>query len=528
MAILKPDGAKRWKCYLSTPDEAQHLEHVPGLFVREALAAGTPDALAVVAHRVGLPLPPVPAVKAVTLENARSYQAEGVGRVLGILAESGGALLADDMGLGKTRQSIECAKLLGGRVLVVCPAYVRETWREELSKWAPQASVAVLGPLGTKKRAAEWDAAPSADWVVVSYQLLDKALALLTTLPRTLIIDEAHMAGGRGSKTKNGGKYGAGTKLSQDVESAAQLVQYRIGLTGTPFWDRPRDFWRLARILWGARFGSAWDFDHAYCAGFVNQWGGLENSGSSRTDELKLRLRYLMVRREKHEVADQLPSLTRQVLWLDPTKEASAAFHRATVGGLGSTGGRIDEALQATLEGKLDTAVELAKSAKRFILFTYLKKHAYGLAKRLSDEGTPCVCITGDTAHEYRQVLIRQAETEGMGLVATIDALSTGVNLQRVASYGIMHALDWVPSKLLQAEARLHRLGQTQPVQWVYLAMKETMDAVVVNKVVEKLDAFRAVVGSAEGKGLRDGLGDYVDGAGQDTDALLKEIYDSL
>ena len=62
----------------------------------------------------------------------RSYQNEGVA----FLRARQKAILADDAGLGKSRQVIVAANDEGlDRILVVCPAIGRVSWRTELLKW---------------------------------------------------------------------------------------------------------------------------------------------------------------------------------------------------------------------------------------------------------------------------------------------------------------------------------------------------------------------------------------------------------
>jgi SNF2 family DNA or RNA helicase len=100
--------------------------------------------------------------------------------------------------------------------------------------------------------------------------------------------------------------------------------------------------------------------------------------------------------------------------------------------------------------------------------------------------------------------------------------------LRDVASYGIMHSIDWVPNKMVQAEGRLHRMGQVGNVHWVYLAMKETMDAAVVRTVIMKMDYWRGVMGQDDGRSFRDDLDDQYN---PDSDAnrdVLRAIYEEL
>lgn len=503
-----------------TPEEAAKLDFIPGLRVENGKAYSRIDGMAVAHTRIGIPPPPkeiCPKVTIPEVSRLRDYQQDGVTQLYGTMLKSGGALLADDLGLGKTLQAITLMKMFKGRIFVVCPAYVRETWREELAKWG-ETSVAILGPMKTKADTKEWESAHEKRVIVTSYEMAGKAreMCLGGRAPELLVMDEAHLLKGRK------------TKRSQNVVDVGVLTPYKLAMTATPMWSRPRDFYRILNVLFGRRFGSGFEFDLAYSGGHINEYGGLENRGATRTDELKLRLSYYMVRREKKDVLKELPPLTRQVIWVDPTSTATLAMQRAI---LTKDGGGMVSALQATLADKMEAAMELAEQAKRFLMFTYRKDHARYMAQTLAeDRDTPCVCVTGDLGTQERMAQVNLAKSKGWGVVATIDSLGAGMNLQGVASTGIMHSIDWVPAKMVQAEGRIHRMGQTENVHWIYIAMKESMDSIVVSNVVNKMDQWHAIMGRDGTTQLRNALGDHVDGAGAKDaeDAALKAIYDSM
>lgn len=515
----------------ATDDQRQEainrMAEIPGLRVNEQdwLAVGSVDAVAAAAVKLGFPAPetyddnvdPSELPKKLPL---RHYQQDGVCRMVYLMRKYGGALLADDMGLGKTRQAVAAARTLtdhdNGRTFIVCPASVRETWREELVKCGVDPiHIAILGPPSNSKFKSAWRKAAECRWVVTSYDLAARAEAEAfgESAQDVLILDEAH--GVKGRKAKR----------AQAIQDIGAMSRYRLLLTGTPIWSYPRDLWRILRILLGGRFGNSFAFDMRYCDARAGEHGGYDNKGASHTDELKLRLGYYMLRRLKADVLTELPPLTRQVLWIDPTREGLIAFQAAH---LKSGSGSIQNALHATLLGKVDVSVQLAHDAKRFLLFTYRRVDARSIAKRIAEEGTPCYAITGEDTVEVRNGIAKQAAAEGAGIVATIDSLSVGVNLQAIGSIGIMHALDHVPLKMLQGEARLHRMGQLNPVTWYYLAMKDTMDEVIVHSIVNKLEQWKQVMGKDDAALLRDSLNAAVGVGAEDDKAVLKAIYDQM
>jgi SNF2 family DNA or RNA helicase len=497
-------------------NEQAKLVGLPGLRVTQGgrRVEGSVDAIGAAAYRLGQEVPELPEPTPYSLDQLYAFQNYGAAWVVDRLKAQGGALLADEMGLGKTRQAIAAAQKLtqgGGRVFIVGPAYLRSPWRTELERMG-ETSVAACVPKGTKGFKEEWEAAPTAKWVVSSYELAARAYkaAFLRSAPRVLLMDEAQLLRGRNAKR---------SKILEDVRA---VCPYRLAITGTPAWSRPRDYFQILKLLFGQRFGSQYDFDRAYAGATENSYGGLVNTGATNLEELRLRIGYYMLRRLKKDVAKDLPELTRQVIWLDADKHATMAFHEALTA---RSGGATHAALEATLAHKVDAALDLASQAKQFLLFTWLKASAGEMWQRLNEElETPCELITGDVPADKRQAILDRAAAAGHGVVATIDSMQAGVNAQHVASVGIFHAIDYTHSKILQAEARIHRIGSGKPVQWTYLALRDSYDELVVKTVVEKLDAHRAVLG--DGKEMRDTFDDTLSGGQSEAD-YLKALYEA-
>lgn len=480
--------------YVTLPLKGQPLEHIPGaLMVAQNTAVRLPiDGLGVLNKRMGeTPATDTAFLSSIFLkesglhtdERLRPYQRDGVRRVVANLRRDSGHILADDMGLGKTLQT--CAVWDGLNrpwpLLVVAPASVRRGWVKEFKKW-----LGITPRLVENGKAAE-NTMPGEGVVITSYELVDKLPA--SFVPHMVVLDEAHLLRGRRSKR------------SEVLFKKSQLATYRLALTGTPMWGRPRDLWQLLKILFKYRFGTADQFDYAYCDASVNKWGGKENKGVSRSDELRLRMSYVMTRRTKAELGGQLPSLTRTIRWLPAEKNASrllAAFALRQVS--------LTDALLATLQSKVKPVVDAVEELEgHAIVFTWMKDHAHQLAQEIAGLEIPVQLITGDMTHKQRETAVQRAVAEKGCVVATIDSTGTGVDgLQHVASTVLFHALDYTPIKMAQAESRAHRLGQENPVTAVFFAMEDSADRLVVERVVDKLDAWRQTMGNDSTSAMND------------------------
>ena len=502
--------------WLSTPYLGQDVEHIPGLRVvnQGTTIKATPDAFSVVAMRhPEFQAPSSKAAAGVTKptglyadERLRPYQKEGVGHLALRLRNDGGTILADDMGLGKTLQTCATWDAMGRPwpLLVVAPASVRRGWVKEFEKW-----------LGIKPRLVETgkqaeNTMPGEGVVIISYDLIGKLP--VSFVPHMIVLDEAHLLRGRQAKR------------SEALLERAKGASYRLALSGTPMWGRPRDLWMLLKVLFpDYRFGTANEFDYAYCAAFVNKWGGKENKGVSRSEELRKRLAFVMLRRTKAEIGDQLPSLTRVIRWVPAEKRATQALQAFALSQL-----KLSDAIEATLASKMKPVVEAVTELEgHAIVFTWQKKDAHELARLIEEEEFPVVCITGDMTHAQRARAVTDATTRKACVVATIDSTGTGVDgLQHVASTVIFHALDYTPIKMAQAESRAHRLGQSLPVTALYFAMENSADRLIVEKVVDKLDAWRQTMGADSTSAMND-----VMAAPQTAEmeaAAIKDIYESL
>lgn len=448
----------------------------------------------------------------------RPYQEAGISTIYGMLKQFTGAILGDDMGLGKTPQGAAVAAMLRKRTLVVCPAAVRHQWQKwmyTMHEGNDNYCCAILGPPSEKLFQPEWGFYRSKDArdAVVSYNLMEQAFKC--QLPELVIFDEPHnYLQGRANKyVKVWWKYGG-------------AVQYKLALTGTPYLSRPAGLWQLLNVILGMRFGKAREFDIRYCNGNLGQWGW-DSRGVTNAVELKTRLSHYMVRRMKADVAKDLPKVTRTVRWCEADPKATAALAMAdhTISGMRG-------AVRSTLHGKDGELLNLMDEAENAdqptVVFTWLREDAQRLGALLNTKGYPTIVITGDDTAAKRASLIDVARIDCTNVVATYGAAGQGLDgLQRWCSNTIYHAIDPVPAILLQASGRLDRIGQTMPVTETFLAMRESVDELTVDKVVNRLDVWTQVLGSDKSSTeMRNAL--VRGGLNPDDDAVLNAIFKEM
>jgi hypothetical protein len=136
-----------------------------------------------------------------------------------------------------------------------------------------------------------------------------------------------------------------------------------------------------------------------------------------------------------------------------------------------------------------DLAVEIRDSGGRPLILTLRKDTAAKLGSMLS-----CPVVTGDTSVDHRAAMLCASDCG----VATLYSVTTGIDLTHFDSI-IMVGLDWLPSTILQGEARIHRIGsQYASISIHYLIGRGTLDEVVRERVLERLDTFSAVIGTGD------------------------------
>jgi len=475
--------------YVKTEWHGEDIEHIPGAHVKGVHLIATPDQRDVIAMRQGkAPAGPAPAPQVFMQKlPLRDYQRKGVAFVVDSMRKNEGAVLADDMGLGKTLQTIAAWDELRRPypLLIVAPAPVRRGWVREFKKWLNVDAMLVED--GKKAATVTNDVGI----VVTSYQLAHKGLPV-SFCPHMVVFDELHNLRGRTAQR------------AKRLTELSWMASHRLGLTGTPMWGRPRDLWQPLKMLFRYRFGNADEYDFAYCGAYRGAWGNKENKGVTRSPELRARLAHVMIRRTKEDVAKDLPPLTRNVRWLPSDKNAKKALEAAVLGSMRHT-----DALKAALAAKIDYAVETCLEAEKYICFTWMKQDAIKLHGKLVEEDSPCELITGDLSQKQREAAIERAIRLGHSVVATIDSCGVGVDrLQYVSNNVIFHAIDPTPTKTAQAEARAHRIGQESPVFVTFLALADSADELIVERVVEKLQA-------------------WTDTMGRDATAKMKDVIDT-
>nr|XP_012640635.1 SWI/SNF-related matrix-associated actin-dependent regulator of chromatin subfamily A-like protein 1 [Microcebus murinus]XP_012640637.1 SWI/SNF-related matrix-associated actin-dependent regulator of chromatin subfamily A-like protein 1 [Microcebus murinus] len=418
--------------------------------------------------------------------NLMPFQRAGVNFAI---AKGGRLLLADDMGLGKTIQAICIAAFYRKEwpLLVVVPSSVRFTWEQAFLRWLPSLSPEDVNVVVTGK-----DQLRAGLVNIVSFDLLsklEKQLKLKTPF-KVVIIDESHFL--KNSKT---GRCRAALPL-------LKVAKRVILLSGTPAMSRPAELYTQIIAVKPTFFPQFHTFGLRYCDAKRMAWGW-DYSGSSNLGELKLLLEEaIMLRRLKSDVLSQLPAKQRKMVVVAPgqiSARARVALDAAAkeMTTKDKTKQQQKEALilffNRTAEAKIPSVIEyildlLESGREKFLVFAHHKVVLDAITKELERKHVQHIRIDGSTPSADREDLCQQFQLSERHAVAVLSITAANMGLTFSSADLVVFAeLFWNPGVLIQAEDRVHRIGQTSSVGIHYLVARGTADDYLWPLIQEKI-----------------------------------------
>lgn len=225
------------------------------------------------------------------------YQTEGV---QWIDHWSGRTLLADDPGLGKSVQAIAWGLWREkSPTLILCPAFLKFNWEDEIKFWANKTSIQVIEGL---QETEIWG-----EYVIANYDVLSwdegGEVFLRDDLAEVdwqyLIIDECHYISNP-------------TALrTLAVKAIALDIPHIVPASATPGKSRPAELFTAINLVNNKIFPSFLKYGHRYC-GPKQVKGQWEFKGASNEYELHdLLTSTVMLRRKKRDVFKDLPAKRR-------------------------------------------------------------------------------------------------------------------------------------------------------------------------------------------------------------------------
>jgi SWI/SNF-related matrix-associated actin-dependent regulator of chromatin subfamily A-like protein 1 len=379
-------------------------------------------------------------------------------------------ILAHDIGLGKSATALIAAERSGEKnVVVFCPAYLKFNWENEVKKWTPDLKTTII-PYSRLKGDC-----PKPDFVIA---------------------DECHFI-------KN-----MRTNRTQVLHGYIQHYKpkYLVLLSGTPAKNRITELYSLFKIVSYSDAPNGHKLTSSYfkfCETFSNRVEKRFNGqrvftyeGYKNLDTLK-KLMDGKYQRVKLEDAVSLPELVIKKVMageIDESKlkDAWDSFNNKNSADYFSTVKK-NNALN-----KAQFTVEYAKSLLEQDIYPLLIFTDHVDSLEYIAENLQALKISGSTPSDSRAVAFSLFQSgKSKVLVGTIGAMSTGVTLT-ASSHIIFNDYPWCTADLIQAEGRIHRVGQTKRCIAHYI-LAGKIDEHILDVLRKKRDEIRVIEKGPDG-----------------------------
>ncbi len=424
-----------------------------------------------------------------------------------------GGCLADDMGLGKTVTTLAFLQKIkedgaGMPSLLVLPTSLIYNWRNEAQKFTPELRVMIHFGINRSKTA---DAFRFYDLVICSYGVLRMDIDFIKHFKfNYAVLDESQSI-----KNPTSGVYKAAMELN---------TQNRLILTGTPLENSTLDLWSQMSFVNPGLLGSLGSFKKKYKTLIEKR------KDEDATSMLFVKIKPFMLRRNKRQVAQDLPEKIESVVYCQMTEEQEKIYEETKSylrnqimemlekGTLKRSSILVLQGLSklrqlannpALLDpnysggsGKdedvMDMIREVAKDGSKTLVFSQFVKHLTHIGGLLEKEGIPYLYLDGGTTN--RMALVDRFQKSDKETVFLISLKAGGVGLNLTAAENVL-ILDpwWNPAIEAQAIDRAHRIGQTKTVFSYKYITQNTIEEKILELQNQKKQLFEQIIVEEEG-----------------------------
>ena len=446
----------------------------------------------------------------------RPYQKAGYNWMKFLNQYQFGGCLADDMGLGKTVQTLALLQEQKEQLsqkghsptsLLVMPTSLVYNWEMEAAQFTPD--LKVLCYTGTHR---EKDVAQFAqyDLVLTSYGIARLDIDLLKQYYfHYAILDESQAI-----KNPSSGIAKAVRELN---------ARHRLILTGTPLENSTMDLWSQMTFINPGLLGTKAFFKKE----FVQP---IEKKGDQqKTEKLYAIIKPFMLRRQKWQVATELPDKIENITYATMTEEQEAryeeakAFYRNEILNLIEDQGiqksqfillqgltklrqianhpkMVDEDYQGS-SGKLEDAVHMLINAisegHKILVFSQFVKHLSLLSQQLNERKIAFAYLDGNTKDRQKEVESFQQQEHLRVFLISLRAGGVGLNLTK-ADYVFILDPWWNPAVEAQAIDRAHRIGQENRVFTYKFITRNTVEEKILRLQKSKLQLATDLITTEE------------------------------
>ena len=430
-----------------------------------------------------------------------------------------GVLLADETGLGKSFQAIASAVFKKQffdfkRCLLVCPASLMGQWKREFFSLTGE-DAEILS--GSAKQRADCYRNSEAWFFISNYERVLKDYELFNeSAPDLMIIDEAQ-------RIKN--------YESQTHERIRRIPRkHIIAISGTPVTHRLTDLYSIVSLVDNELLSPLWEFSYQHY--YFDPERKNRITGYFDLDQVALRLKDVLLRREKKDVLDELPEITSVTVAANPTPVQMAwqrdfalkmkqifskkylspfdwqqlfqhigklrllANDPFLLGIRDESNSKLNE-LKNILFEKLD----VQNNSFKVLIFSEWIKMNYRIAQLLRENNVEFVELNGTVPVEKRQELFDAFEkNEQVKIFLSSETGGAGLNLQD-ASVVIHFDIPIEKNRMEQRLGRLNRIGQKRKK---LLEIKLFSAASIEEKIIEGFHLNPSLISALTSENIED------------------------
>ena len=438
----------------------------------------------------------------------RPYQLTGYQWLAFLQEHELGGILADDMGLGKTLQVLAMVARAVERgvtepFLVVAPTSVVPNWVHEAARFTPGLRVTAVQRTSSTSGVSVAEQADGAHVVVTSYALFRIDNPSYTEVAWAgLLLDEAQFV-----KNHQGRTHLSARRLP---------APFKLAITGTPLENNLMELWSLLSIVAPGLYPNPKRFTQQYA-------NPIAKGDSEKLARLRRRVRPLMRRRTKEQVATELPPKVEQVLEVslnprhrriyqthlqrerqkvlrlidDPNRNRFAILRSLTLlRRLSLDPALVDDAYTGVAASKVDVLAErlqeVIEEGHRALVFSQFTGFLRTVRDRLDADGVAYSYLDGRTRDRARRIEEFRRGENPVFLIS-LKAGGVGLNLTE-ADYVFILDPWWNPAVEAQAVDRTHRIGQDSTVMVYRLVATDTIEEKVMQLKERKLELFSSVM----------------------------------
>ncbi|MEM6844546.1 MAG: DEAD/DEAH box helicase [Bacteroidota bacterium] len=428
-----------------------------------------------------------------------------------------GGCLADDMGLGKTVQTLallqrqkewhEEQQQTMNTSLLIMPTSLIYNWEMEAAKFTPELKVFIYTGTNRDKNVERF---AGHDLVLTSYGIARLDIDILKDYYfHYVILDESQAI-------KN-----PDSNIAQAVRELN--TKHRLILTGTPLENSTLDLWSQMTFINPGLLGSQSFFRNEFVV-------PIEKKGDlSKTSKLYSIIKPFILRRQKWQVATELPEKVENVKYCTMTDEQETcyeeakSFYRNEILNLIENEGikksqllllqgltklrqianhpkMVDETYahdSGKMEDMLHMIISTLSEGHKILIFSQFVKHLAILSKHLKELNYPFAYLDGSTKNRKEQVERFQHDASLSLFLISLRAGGVGLNLTK-ADYVFILDPWWNPAVEAQAVDRAHRIGQKNQVFTYKFITRNTVEEKILRLQQNKIKLATELISTEE------------------------------